>query len=135
MSQPTTARAQESPSNGQSALVDGLLDLLSEPNPASVPDSQSDPNQLPAPARSAIEESQLLDPSLAEHPLALVGKTMRAAAAQLSKGVFHSETRNLQVDIVQRLDSLIEEMQQTDPSQSPQSQSQQKRPGFRPGRD
>lgn len=127
MSQSATAFAQEPPSKEQSALVDGLLDLLSEPTPARTPDSQAAPNQVPAPGRPDSEEGHQLDPSLADHPLALVRNNMRAAAKQLSKGVVNSETRQLQVEIVQRLDSLIEEMQQADPPQSPQPPSLQQR--------
>lgn len=126
VSQPAAARAQEPPSKDQSALVDGLLDLLSEPVPARAPDSQDAPNQGPVPAQPDYEKGHELDPSLADHPLAIVGKNMRAAAAQLNKGVAGGETRQLQVEIVQRLDSLIEAMQQADPSQPSQPQSQQR---------
>lgn len=127
LSQFALTLAQEPPSKERSALVDGLLDLLSEPTPAPTPDSQTVPDQLPIPAQSSSEQDQALDPSLADNPLAVVGKNMRAAATQLSKGIADSQTRQLQVDIVQRLDSLIEEMQRADPSQSPQSRSQQRR--------
>ncbi|MCA9181251.1 MAG: hypothetical protein KDA51_07350, partial [Planctomycetales bacterium] len=108
-------------------LVDGLLDLLSEPAPARTLDSRSAPNQVPVPAQSDNEHDQTLDPSLADHPLQIIGKNMRAAATQLNLGAVGNETRQLQVDIVQRLDSLIEEIRQADPSRSSQPHAQPQR--------
>lgn len=135
-SQPAAAQTQEPPSQkppsqDQSALVDGLLDLLSEPPPVRTLESQGQPMRSPVPGADNAGTTEAdplgpaLDPSLAEHPLTLVRKNMRAAATQLGKGVVGAETRQLQADILQRLDSLIQELQQADPSQSAQSQSQQ----------
>ncbi len=127
LNQPTEALAQQPQAKEQSPLVDGLLDLLNEPAPVSTPGSQNAPNQAPAPTQADNEEDQILNSSLAGHPLVLVRKNMRAAALQLNKGIVDKETHQLQADIVQRLDRLIEEMQQADPSQPSQPQSQSPR--------
>lgn len=124
VSQLAAAYAQDPPSKEQAALVDGLLDLLSDPAPARTLDSPSAPNQVPIPAQSDSEQDLSLDPSLADHPLLIIRKNMRAAATHLNQGAVGNETRQLQVDIVQRLDSLIEEMRQADSSRASQPQPQ-----------
>ncbi len=138
----TTVAGQESTSKDQSSLVEGLLDLLNEPPPKPVQTppsvaSQGQGTQSANPSTSragegaAAQSQAALDPQLANSPLSPVRDDMLAVAQQLSKGSVNATTKQLQDAIVQRLDELIAQLQQSQQNQQPpesqSSSSQQSR--------
>ncbi len=112
--------AQEPKSKEQSALVDGLLDLLNEP--ANNSNQQPIKTATPTPGKPKSTHQELEGHS--SNPLQGVRQSMQIAAGYLSKGVVNQQTRELQSDIVLRLDDLIEQLQQAN-EQSQQQQQQQ----------
>jgi hypothetical protein len=104
--------AQEMESKEQSALVDGLLDLLNEPAPSTKLPGQPAPQAEPAGKRSlGVAPTQSAD-----NPLQAVRQGMLVAANHLSKGWVTPETRQLQGNIVTQLDELIQQLEQSQPS-------------------
>lgn len=123
---------QETESKDQSALVDGLLDLLNEPAPAARP-----PGQPLAPATPTENSSRGLQAApqsspQADHRLQAVRQNMLAAATQLSRGLINQQTRQLQGEIVTQLDDLIQQMEQSQPSNPSPQNSQQPQPANPP---
>jgi hypothetical protein len=94
----------------QSALVEGLLDLLgeTEDQAASAWRRDSAPPDV-TPADHGFGANELPESS---NPLVSVRQSMRIAAGHLSKGVANTETRQLQSGIVQQLDELIDSLEQ-----------------------
>jgi hypothetical protein len=118
-----TLVAQEGESKEQSALVDGLLDLLNEPAPSTKPPGPAVPQAEPK-----EKHSFGTDPThSADNPLHVVRQSMLIAANHLSQGLVTQETQQLQGNIVTQLDELIQQMEQSQPS-NPSSQPGQPRP-------
>lgn len=127
---PAVAVAQEKQSKDQEALVDGLLDLLSDPATEAI---ATEPEKSPGQAStevtrggevgSAADANLPAGSSLTSHPLSMVHRSMRSAAERLGSGVVGLGTQKLQGEILQQLDSLIDQLQQQDSAgSSPQSQ-------------
>lgn len=119
--QSSTLPAQPSSKIQQSSeqsLVDGLLDLIDEPDktkPTTQPDSMQ-----PRP-QSEVRESQA-----SSSPLWDVRDRMRVAAGLLQQGRSYQQTVDLQSSIVSELDQLIEQLErQAKSSQQSSSQSTQ----------
>jgi hypothetical protein len=120
---PARLAAQEMESKEQSALVDGLLDLLNEPAPSPKLPGQPAPQAEPAGKRSlGVAPTQAAD-----NPLQTVRQGMLVAATHLSKGWVTPETRQLQGNIVTQLDELIQQLEQSQPS-PPSAQPSQPQP-------
>lgn len=122
---PVAAVAQENQSKEQDALVDGLLDLLSEPaTEATAAEPQKTPGQAGTQIPRAGEDGSAAaanfpaDASLASHPLSMVHRSMRSAAERLGSGEVGPVTQRLQGDILQQLDSLIEQLRRQDSAES-----------------
>ena len=118
-------QTQQSSKQGEEAgLTEGLLDLLKEPaseKPAAPKGSRSDFK----PSDVGLEGEDLGED--AAHPLNSVRQSMFIAAGMLGRGTTGSETQRLQSDIVQRLDELIEQLEQ-----SPNNQNQRSNPQNEP---
>ena len=111
----------------EDALLDGLLDLLTDPEPSTAQESALDGSSPATPPVPQITPEDLgLDGEdlgeQAENPLAAVRQSMLIAAEYLKQGSAASETQLLQQNIVQRLDELINEIES---AQKRQKQSQQ----------
>ena len=109
-------------------LTEGLLDLLNEPTP------QPTPAPVVGGGKGEFKPSDvgLEGEDLGEngtHPLTSVRQSMLIAAGLIQRGATGSETQQLQADIVQRLDELIEQLEQTPRNQNeqPQPQNEQQR--------
>ncbi|WP_145074597.1 hypothetical protein [Aureliella helgolandensis] len=108
-------------------MLDGLLDLLTDPEPSTAQESALDGSSPATPPVPQITPEDLgLDGEdlgeQAENPLAAVRQSMLIAAEYLKQGSAASETQLLQQNIVQRLDELIDEIKS---AQKRQKQSQQ----------
>ncbi len=113
--------AQEPKSEEQAELVDGLLELLNEPVPPVRTPAEPTPTLTPADVGLAGED--LSDQT--GNPLQGVRQSMLIAAGFLGKGLVNQQTRQLQTDIVVRLDELIEELEQASAAQQQSSQQQE----------
>lgn len=127
---PAVALAQEKQSNDQEALVDGLLDLLSESATEAIgtePEKSVGQAGTEVGRDGEVGSAAAANPpaaaSLTSHPLSMVHRSMRSAAERLGSGAVGPGTQKLQGDILQQLDSLIDQLQQQDSAESsPQPQ-------------
>jgi len=113
-----------------SDLTDGLLDLLNEPA-KKTPDASPNRGQRPAVPSSEFTPGDVgLDgEDLGENsanPLESVRQSMLIAAGMLQRGTTDASTQELQSGIVQRLDELINQLEQNR-SQPNRSSSKQER--------
>lgn len=131
--------AQEPPSkptapSTSTELVEGLLDLLNEPDTKKTTDTSTRPPL--APADVGLEGEDLGEAS--GNPLLAVRQSMLIAAGYLRRDGASADTLKLQSDIVRRLDDLISEMEKSQSNEdnskqesqqpaSAQSQSQKQR--------
>lgn len=144
---PLAAVAQESQSqesttqpSPQAELVDGLLDLLDEPiskapDPEPGAEIQMEPLGTPGQATSEVPRTGVggsaaradlpAESSPTSHPLSMVQRGMWSAAERLGRGVVGPETQKLQDDILQQLDSLIEQLERQDSAESASQPRQQ----------
>jgi hypothetical protein len=111
--------APQSPGSTQTTeLTKGLLDLLNESSPES--------GSLPeVPAEVGLQGEAVRGPSA--NPLESVRRSMLVAAKFLEQGQAGTQTRQLQGDIVQRLDDLINQFEQSQ-SSSESNSTQNTRP-------
>ncbi len=100
---------QEKKSSQPPSLVDGLLDLLGETEPEKASRKNSQPELRPADA--GLDGVDVREHS--DNPLEAARQNMLIVAGYLSKGAVNDKTRQLQNDIVLRLDDLIAEMEQS----------------------
>jgi hypothetical protein len=107
-----------------SELVEGLLDLLAEPDLTRKPGGANLPPKVElTPADVGLAGEDLGEASA--NPLMSVRQSMLIAAGYLQKGVTNAETQQLQFNIVQRLDDIIHELENSPPpNRSPREQSQ-----------
>lgn len=129
VSMPNLLRGQAKSDSGQggsSELVDGLLDLLKEPQPDS-PKLETDPTARPklSPADVGLDGEDLGEQS--DNPLVSVRQSMWIAAGYLERGMTHAETQTLQSDIIRRLDELIAQVEQANQQQRPEESQQASR--------
>ncbi len=123
-------------SKEQAELVDGLLDLLGEPDAeASGAESQKATAQAGAESPRVGDDGSSAaanftgDAALTGNPLSMVHSSMRSAAERLGRGVVGPDTQKLQGDILHQLDALIEELQRQEPAESsPQPEQQSSTP-------
>lgn len=119
LAQPPKPSPQK-PQSSESDLTRGLLDLLNEPTIEPEVASKATPVN-PELKSEAVGQS----PS---NPLDSVRQSMLIAAKYLAEGSADPQTRELQGDIVLRLDQLIDQFQKSqDSSKSKLSQSEQQR--------
>lgn len=123
-----SAQKPNDPPSGQSELVEGLLDLLKEPNA----DAATKPSNAPPPMKPNLKPSDIgLDGEdlgeQSDDPLAAVRQSMRIAAAYMERGVTDQQTQSLQNDIVLRLEELIDQLQapNAQPPSNPQNNQEQ----------
>lgn len=121
----STLMAQDTKSKEQAELVDGLLDLLNEPPPVMKKPAESSPAGTSSGAPSGIELDDEQLGQQAANPLYGVRQNMLIAAGYLSKGFVNQQTRQLQTEIVERLDELIDELEQSNSSQQQAAQQQE----------
>ena len=115
--QEDTKEAEES----SSSLTDGLLDLLGEPEIAS--DASKDAKTSILPQDVGLDGEDLGEQQ--DDPLASVRQSMVIAAEFLNRGVTGGTTQTLQGDIVQRLDDLIQQIEEAQKDASQQSSGEQ----------
>lgn len=119
-----------STSSTSSGLTEGLLDLLKDPKSenASDPTASKLPTNSPAPTLEPSDVG-LEGENLSEetgNPLNAVRQSMLITAGLLQRGVTGSDTQRLQQDIVQRLDEIIEQLQNQPPPSNKNDSSQSK---------
>lgn len=140
VAQEKQSKEQIAQSKEQAELVDGLLDLLGEPEvdaAGAVSGAKPQDESQKATGQPASEVPHAGDDgsaaaanlpsgtSLSSHPLSIVQHTMRLAAERLGKGAVGPDTQKLQGDILQQLDGLIKDLQRQDPTQSSPQPKQQ----------
>lgn len=117
-------KAQENTTEGEessSSLTDGLLDLLGEPEVAS--DASKDAKPSISPKDVGLDGEDLGEKQ--DDPLVSVRQSMVIAAEFLNRGVTGGTTQTLQGDIVQRLDDLIQQIEDAQQDASKQSSGEQ----------
>ena len=112
--------------NGTSSeLTQGLLDLLAEPKAA---ESGLTPSDVARPKISPADvglDGEDLGEASNSNPLNSVRQSMMIAAGYLQKGVTNTQTQQLQANIVERLDDIIQQLEQSPPpNRSPREQQQ-----------
>lgn len=113
---PVPSSEKSRPSGEQSKLVDGLLELLEEP----------DKNNAEVKRPSSIQpDLNRIDPKASQagaNPLVVIRQRMQIAADYLQQGRSDKQTVELQSSIVGQLDELINQLQQQ--KSSPESNNQ-----------
>lgn len=104
------------PKTGKSDLLDGVLDLVKEPDPSKSGKPELTPGEVGLAGENLGEQSS--------NPLQAVRQSMLIAAGFMQKGASGESTQRLQSDIVTRLDELIEQLEGSQEDQQ-QSQSEQ----------
>ena len=113
-------------------LVEGLLDLLSEPPAAKQNEGSS---QVPSQAPLTLADIGLEGEDLGEdqeNPLQAVRQSMLIAAAYLGREGANAQTMKLQSDIVRRLDDLISEMEKSQGAQNQSKKNADQQAGSKP---
>jgi hypothetical protein len=108
---------------GEPDLTEGLLDLLKERKLESGPPSAPGSQGQFRPGDVGLEREDLGE-NMAS-PLISVRQSMLIAAGLIQRGATGSETQRLQADIVQRLDELIEQLEQKPGNQRQEQQPEQ----------
>ncbi|GIW99505.1 MAG: hypothetical protein KatS3mg111_2838 [Pirellulaceae bacterium] len=111
---PAATAATDSP------ILDDLLDLLADPEPtptSSAPSPTSPASQSPGTSWDGEDIGQRRT-----NPLEPIQQSMLVAAERLHRGAADESTRQLQRDIIMRLDELIEQLEQSSREQQRQQQ-------------
>lgn len=132
---PAFGQTEKPQSGAPSQLVEGLLDLLKEPEPSPAPEAVKAQRSSLPPEDVGLDGEDLGEKS--SSPLESVRQCMLIAAGYLERGDASSETQNIQQDIVMRLDDLISQLEnqssqeQRERSEQRQQTSQQQLPRSR----